>query len=400
MTVADATFDGGAVLPGGGPGGPPPDPDGQRIIGSLDGLGDGLRSMGARRICFVICHDAVEAAGLGALLDEQLQGFACVHFDAFTPNPTSGEAAAAARVAAGHDADTLLALGGGSAIDVAKVAALACRMPDRIDAMARGEGVLAADPAPLVAIPTTSGTGSESTHFAVIYVDGRKVSVAHPRLRPTAAVLDGRLHRAMPARLAAVTGLDALAQAMESLWAVGSTERSAAQARQAGALIRRHLVPSVCSAARAHRDGMMIGAHLAGRAINISKTTAAHAMSYQLTKRFGLPHGLAVVLTLGALAAQNARTGATDCIDPRGVEHVRSRTRDAAGFLDVEPAGLTVRIAGLLRDLGLPASLQEAGVPRAALAELATTVDPVRLGNNPRRLTTALLLELLERSWD
>jgi alcohol dehydrogenase class IV len=252
----------------------------------------------------------------------------------------------------------------------------------------------------MIAVPTTSGTGSEATHFAAIYVDGKKVSVSHPMLRPWAAILDERLHRAMPRPLAAVTGLDALGQAMESLWAVGSTEESRVYAAAGLKLIAGSLVASGVEADADARRAMMLGAHLAGRAINISKTTASHAMSYQLTQRFGIAHGHGVALTLGHVAAANAEVAEGECIDPRGVEHVRRWVQEGASILGCAPEELPGFIAGLVEQLGLPPTLAEAGVPGEALNSLSEAIDPTRMGNNPRRLSLDESRALLRRAFD
>jgi alcohol dehydrogenase class IV len=276
---------------------------------------------------------------------------------------------------------------------------MACRADDSMDAASRGDVSEATSGLPVIAIPTTSGTGSEATHFAAIYVDGRKVSVAHPAMRACAVILDERLHRAMPPRLAAETGLDALAQALESLWAVCSTPVSLDFAENAASLIVRSLHASVLESGEEARRDMMLGANLAGQAINLGKTTAAHALSYALTQGYGIPHGHAVALTLGHVGATNFALSESDCIDSRGADYVRAQVTNAAGFLGVRPLEFGAACSALLRELQLPCNLQEAGVPRAELPKLAAAADPVRLGNNPRRLSQELALQLLECAW-
>lgn len=363
------------------------------LVGSL------LADLGAQRVLVVVDQPALQAAGLGREVFRQTAG--CVHeeFSDFEPNPSWRSGAAAARVACEIDAEAVVAIGGGSCCDVAKIAALGCRNPRMVDALARGEGVTEARPLPIIAVPTTSGTGSEATHFAAIYVDGRKVSVNHPSLLPTFAVLDDRFHLAMPTRLAAVSGMDALAQAMESLWAAGATEESMRLAEAGGRLVAANLEPSVLRGDPGARRAMMLGAHLAGRAINISKTTAAHALSYQLTMRYGLAHGHAVALTVGHLGAAIERIEPANCVEPLDVHEVRARVRRAAALVGTDPQGLPSRIADLLLSLGLACDLRSAGVARDDLAQLAEAVDPVRLQNNPRRMSMTELTELLESAW-
>lgn len=366
-------------------------------ISSLRGVID---MFGGTSVMLVLDRDAISATGIRDELEDQVAGLSVSVFDRFSPNPSSEHAAEAARKAVSHDARLIIGVGGGSCLDVAKVSSMAASRPDLIDALARGEGTHRAEPLPIVAVPTTSGTGSETTHFSAIYVEGKKVSVTHPGIRPRAVILDPMLHRAMPRAIAAITGLDALGQSMESIWSVGSDHASYDFALRAGTLIGRSIVDSVNEVERDARICMMCGAHLAGRAINISKTTASHAMSYRLTTRFGIPHGHGVALTLGHVGAFNFQTDDSDCLDPRGPDSVRGRVEVAASVLGATPDTLPGVVRSLLVDLGLAPTLKAAGVDRGSIPELAETVDPVRLGNNPRTMTRQDVESLLERAWD
>lgn len=373
---------------------------GQPLVSwNLGFVGSHLADLGVRRVLVVIDQGAVAASDTGREIFRQIAGCQHEEFGDFEPNPRWESGANAARLAAEMDADAVLAVGGGSCCDVAKIAALGCRSPTMIDGLARGEPIRCAHPVPIIAVPTTSGTGSEATHFAAIYVDGRKVSVAHPGLLPAVAVLDDRFQMTMPPHLAACSGLDALCQAMESLWAVSATPESIRYALVGGRLLAANIEASVLRAELPARRAMMVGAHLAGKAINISKTTASHALSYQLTARFGLHHGHAVALTVGHLAASIRETEDASCVHPLGAEHARDRARLAASLLGVSPSELPARMSRLMADLGLPGTLRCAGVDREAIPELATSVDPVRLGNNPRRMTTGQLADMLYGAW-
>jgi phosphonoacetaldehyde reductase len=122
-------------------------------------------------------------------------------------------------------------------------------------------------------------------------------------------------------------------------------------------------------------------------------------LSYQLTQRFGLAHGHAVALTLGHVGAANALVTAEDCSNPRGPADVRKRVKLAASLFHCLPEDLPQTVKELVEKLGLPATLRTAGVPGVALAELARSVDPVRLGNNPRRLSVSQIEQLLQAAW-
>ena len=368
---------------------------------TLGSLGAMLDRMKLKRVLLVVDRGAVSACNLAAELRAQM-GDRCVgEFDGFEPNPTSDQAAAAARAMLSTNAQGVIAIGGGSCMDVGKVAALAAATgADRLVATCEGAAAGEINSLPVIAIPTTSGTGSEATHFAVIYVRGRKVSVAHPSMRPAGVILDFSLHAKMPARLAAATGLDALCQSLESMWAVGSTDESLEYAKLGGALVGAHLVESVQTGSDRSREAMMWGAHAAGMAINISKTTAPHALSYQLTSRFGVPHGIAAALSLGYIGRENGAVTKDDCCDPRGTEWVRSRVSEAAATLSATCEQFPAAVGELLREVGVPSSLRAAGIDRSSISSLASHVDPVRLSNNPRRLTSERLAVVLDEAWD
>jgi alcohol dehydrogenase class IV len=140
---------------------------------------------------------------------------------------------------------------------------------------------------PLVAVPTTAGTGSEATHFAAIYKDGKKESVADKSILPEYAVLLPQLLESVPQYTKNSAYADALCQAIESLWSIKATDESRYWAIKAIELLKHGQGPET-----------QPGSHYAGRAINISETTAPHAMSYMLTSLFGIAHGHAAALCL------------------------------------------------------------------------------------------------------
>jgi alcohol dehydrogenase len=374
--------------------------DGQLLADSLLELPAILDALNCRRVLLVLDRGASRASGADRLLPDLLGSRLAGVFDDFSPNPVCSQPLAAARCALDLGADSMLAFGGGSGMDVAKVGALAAGTPAHAEQLVHGVYLEGATPLPIVAIPTTSGTGSEATHFSAVYVDGRKISVAHHAMRPRGVVLDPDLHATMPAFVAATTGLDALCQATESIWAVGATDASIEHAIAAQAVLTKHLVSSVRRAERTDRERVMWGAHWAGQAINISKTTASHALSYELTTRFGIAHGLGVALTLGHVAAFNANVSDADCTHPRGAALVRHRVEQSVrGVFNCDPDHMPARVRELLIELNLPACLRDAGVTEDSLAPMAETVDTVRLSNNPRRVGFQDALRILHNAF-
>ena len=339
-----------------------------------------------------------EQSGAAAAIEPMLARFAVKRISGVPPNPTLDVVSDAVQSLRRWHPDLIVAVGGGSVIDVAKAARGLVGEPDTRAAVTAGS-VRGASSPPLVAVPTTAGTGSEVTQFCVVYVDGKKHSVGHPSFRPEHIVLDPDLTSSMSPRLTAVTGLDALSQAMESLWSTESTHESLSYAQRALALAWGSLDEAVRLPSSASRVAMCTAAHLAGRAIDISRTTAAHALSYELTIRHGVAHGHAVALTLGAVLEHNAAVSEEDCLDERGVDFVKARideVLEVIGARDGE-AGREA-LTSLLQRLGLETTLSALGVAtRAERQVLVDSVDAVRMANNPRIITPTALSGIVDR---
>lgn len=218
-------------------------------------------------------------------------------FTDFWPNPTYEQALAAVNAYKDGRCDSVVSIGGGSAMDVAKCVRLWAACP--------GDGLhkrYCDTPLPYsnlthIAIPTTAGTGSESTHFSVVYVDGEKRSVASCLAQPNACILVPELLSGLPPYQRRATVLDALCHAIESYWSVASSAQSREYSRRAIESIRAHWLAYLDDDARAAAE-LLRAANLSGKAINLTTTTAAHAMSYKLTSLFGIAHGHAVALCL------------------------------------------------------------------------------------------------------
>ncbi len=252
-----------------------------------------------------------------------------VPFTSFQPNPTLAQAVEAARLCQASGADLVVGLGGGSALDVAKAARVLPGDVAAAEEIIAGRRVATANGRQLLLIPTTAGTGSEVTQFATLYRGHRKISLDTPVARTDFAVVDPALTETCPPGLTWTCALDTLAHAVESLWSI----RSTAESRERATAALRLLVPVLLHADDlpdpAERDQLSRAATLAGRAIDITRTTAAHAMSYPLTAHLGIPHGLACALNLLWLAPLVEGAKAEQVIDARGPEAVQ----DAVGTL-------------------------------------------------------------------
>lgn len=316
------------------------------------------------------------------------------------PNPEYSAAIDSATAFLASDADCLLGWGGGSAIDLAKLSRCGPTWIQNLTAGLPVDADRAPDPRPMLAMPTTAGSGSEATPFAVVYRQEEKFSVAHPELLPHVAIVDPAWTYHLPPSLVAASGLDALCQSIESLWSVRSTVASRSEALHALQTVWRHLGISFESGTVESRDAMAWGAHCAGRAIGVSQTTAAHALSYALTARFGLAHGFAVALFMPALIKWNAETPDDQVSDPRGPEHLRQVMRQITDGLGASSHhDAADQFIDLLRRLEAPVRLRDVGLDRRDVRWLAESVNAQRLQNNPRRVDMKQLPLLLDQIW-
>lgn len=351
----------------------------------------------ARSVFVVADRTAYDLSGAKAKFAPILNARRCFFFDAFAPNPKYDDVMRGLEAWQGHPCDIMLAVGGGSAIDMAKLIGI-CSAHESVSVdLLTGRVPIEHAGSPLIAVPTTAGTGSEATHFAVVYVDGQKYSVAHEFVLPNFAVIDADLTVNLPAAITAHTGLDALSQAVESLWSVNATEDSHAFSGEAVTLVMNTLEAAVLRPTPDARLHMCRAAHLAGKAINISKTTAPHAISYTLTSHFDVPHGLAVALTLAPMLVYNSEVTESDCCHPDGVAPVRINLQHILTLLGADDAiQARKRIEQLMMAIGCPTRLGQVGVHTDADVEmLVQNVNIERLQNNPRMLSQDALRKLL-----
>lgn len=304
-----------------------------------------------------------------------------VRFSDFAPNPLYEDVCKGLELFRNSDCAEILAVGGGSAIDVAKCIKLFSNMDPAVNYLKQE---YADTGIPLTAVPTTAGTGSESTRHAVIYFEGEKQSISHPSIVPDCACLIPSVLTNLPVYQKKCTMLDALCQAIESWWSVNSTAESIAYSRIAIEAILKHWPAYIAENSPEAAEAILLAANYAGRAINITATTAAHAMSYKLTSLYGIPHGHAVAICLPEV--WDAMLDAV-CTDPRGTEHLNRVLSD----LPITPVQFRDLLCAL--EMEYPAAQDKA----QDLNVLAGSVNPVRLKNNPVLLDTETLKAMYER---
>jgi alcohol dehydrogenase len=369
---------------------------------TIDRLGTLVGEWASRRV-LIVTDPGIRAAGHPdrAVASLKAAGVDAVIFDAVRENPTTDDVDACLAAAHAANIDTFVGLGGGSSMDTAKGANFLLTNGGKM-ADYWGHDKATKPMLPLVAVPTTAGTGSECQSFALI-ADARthnKMACGDPKAAARIAILDPTLTVTQPRRVAADTGVDALTHAVETAVTTKRTPLSLLFSREAFRLIvasfQRVLEnPDDLDA----RGQMLLAAAYAGTAIENSMLGAAHACANPLTARFGLIHGRAVGLMLPAVISHNAgdRTA-------RSLYHALALHAGLIGPQagpDFAVSILLRTIDGLLDAAGTPRSLAELDIPRDAIADLAAGAAKQWTGTfNPRPMTAPDFAALYEASYE
>ncbi len=357
--------------------------------GTLVTLPDAVASVGQTR-AFVVTDPGLRAAGVLGRVLAVLTAAGVEHavFDGVRANPTTDDLDVAGRQARAYGDAAVVAVGGGSALDAAKGIALLARNPGsatELDYHRQPPG----DGLPVVAVPTTAGTGAETNGFGVIHDPAArcKVYVGHASVRPRVCILDPELTVGLPRAATAATGIDALVHGIESLASRGSSPLSAAYAAQAVAMVSRWLPVAVEDGSDLEaRAQLLLGSHLAGRALTLSGLGLVHGIGHSVTNHFGTAHGVALAGVLPEVMAWSAQGSAT----------ARAAYATAALVMGVPDAVAAAR--ELAVGIGVRRPLRELGLTPGTVAGVARgAVEDVVTANSPR-LPTQDDVEALLRS--
>ena len=365
----------------------------QQILHGIGSLPDALK--GCTKV-FLVCDSSFQFLSIKE--DIEAMGVPHVLFSDFTPNPLYEQVCKGIDLFQITKCDSILAVGGGSAIDVAKCIKLAVLakegnaslIPPLVSTRVECDG----SKIPFIAIPTTAGTGSESTHNAVMYYEGTKQTVTNDGVLPDYAILEPSVLKTLPLYQKKCTMMDALCQSIESWWSVNSTEESYEYSRKTIELImanwRKYIFENNDEAAA----NIMLGANYGGRAINITQTTAAHAFSYKITSLYKLPHGHAVAVCLPEI--WEYMLGNMDkCIDRRDQDYLNGIFKDIAITMGANsPSEAIVLFRDMMKQMDL--ANPTANKREEELSVLSTSVNPVRLKNNPVKLSVPVIRSLYD----
>ncbi len=339
-----------------------------------------------KKILLITGKNSFELSGAKKILLNELDKENVIIFNDFSINPKIEDAIRGAELARSKGIDLIIAVGGGSVLDIAKlIKAFFYDKGKEIELLKQSKEVN--DPLiPIIAIPTTAGSGSEATHFAVVYIGNEKYSMAAECLLPNAVILDGSLVISGSKYQKTCNALDAMAQAIESAWATQSTNESlkySLESIELGWNIFKDFIAPSCKPTVAQK--MIEASNLAGKAINISKTTSSHAWSYAFTSFFDIPHGHAIWLTLPAIFKIHYEAKSSIVNDPRGKKHLSSIMNMLFNKLNLQnDRNIDSQLNEFLCEVGVESKMENLGIDNIQKREnVSNQINIERMKNNP-----------------
>lgn len=356
--------------------------------GAVGDVGKEARALGLTRV-LIVSDPGVTRAGLVSPVERSLisAGIECATFDALSTNPSEAEARAAAKAYTDAKASGVVAVGGGAALDVGKIVRVLVSEPlpleeydDAIGGDAKMKGVFP----PMIAVPTTAGTGSEVGRSGVVTLlkSGKKTIIFHPKLIPNVAVLDPRMTESLPPNITAATGFDALTHCIEAYLAKGDHPMADAIAYKGIQLCGKYLERAVKSPHDLDARGAMLKASMMGAVAFQKGLGVCHSLAHPLGAEHNLHHGLANAICLPAVLDFNRSVVQTRIADVARALGVRGADEDTLAF---ECAGA---VRALRHKIGLPEGLRSQGIADKDIPKLARLAfEDACHGSNPRPST-------------
>ena len=366
--------------------------------GALDKIPEAVGGMNVTK-AFIVSGPHLNASGLVEKVASKLNE-AGVPSESFTEtegNPSTDTVEKAVGKFRESGADMIVAFGGGSPLDVAKAVAVVGKYGGRITDY-EGVGKVPGPVIPMLAIPTTAGTGSEVTSFSVITDHERdyKLTVGSTYLLPEAVILDPQLIASVPEKTAAYCGVDAMVHALESYISLAASSFSEMCALKALELIGQNLRAYVADRTdEAAAEGMLLGSLYAGISFSHARLGDVHAMSHPVSAFFDVPHGLANAVLLPVVVEFNASSD-----QGKYYRIYRCIATDPVPEESFEPGMLAHEIRALNSSLGIPGSLRETGVDESRIEAMAA--DAMKSGNiavNPRKTLLSDIIDMYKAAY-
>lgn len=350
-----------------------------------------IQQLRAKRILLVCSKGQLKRVEKLGDISSFVESIKVTSFSFFSSHPTLDELKVGVEHALKFKPDLVIGIGGGSAMDMAKSISLLLTnvtTSSLVKKIIAQSDIIKNNRVRLIQIPTTAGTGSEVTRWATIWdtENGRKLSFEDQKLYADMAILDPILTATMSKRVAAISGMDAFSHAIEAYWSKNASFLTDNLALMAVGKIWANLEEACREPSNIQSKAQMLeGSLLAGLAINGTKTTAVHSISYALTLQYNIPHGAACAMLLPELLKFN-------------YEIIPEKLNKLIGVLGTFTVDKTVKIIRTkIRDVGLPITLTEAGVKNIEKKDIINKVyAPERMENNPRKVTESDLEAILK----
>jgi alcohol dehydrogenase class IV len=363
-------------------------------FGTLDALGAEARGLGASK-ALVVTDKVMVKTGIVQRVTDRLAGMGLEVFDEVEAEPRIEVAQAVADRVRSGGFDLVIGVGGGSSMDMAKVAAAFATNEGPARSFV-GNNLFKNRPLQSIMVPTTAGTGAELTVTSMVTVDGHKQWINSPLLLPSVAVVDPELTMSMPPGVTAATGMDALCHNTEAYLSNLASPITDAAALEGTALIVRNLEKAFDSGEdRPAREAMSLGALMGGIALQ-AKMVYGHSIGYTIATRYRLPHGVSCGVPLPYVVSNYA----VAC-GPR-MKKLAGAYGVEAGE-DPEALGMAVaeKVRGIAAHLKIPTTLKELGVPEGELAALADEcLEMYPRPNSPLVFDGRSMAGLYQRMWE
>ncbi len=363
-------------------------------------IGAEAKGLGAKK-ALIVTDETIEKAGLLEKVEKFLREAVEVDiFDKVESEPTLAAAETVAEAARAAKYDLIVGVGGGSVMDMAKVASAAASNPEQGVSDFLGANKIANPSVPKILVPTTAGTGAEATPFTLIIVEGKKKAIASPYNLADVVLISPSFTATMPPKVTASTGMDALSHAIEAFLSTGSNPLTDSFALEAIRKIVDNL--EVAFSHGDNRDArlkMSLAAMLAGMAFGNAGVIAGHAAAHTFGARYKIPHSVSAALALPHIMEYNAQEPA---VKEKLVKVAREMGEDISRLTEEEAALRAVaRVRGLLEKLELPTRLADVNVPKEDLQALAESMMKEKgyMTRNPRKIEHEDAVKMFERMW-
>ncbi len=367
--------------------------------GIADKIGGEAKLLGAKRT-LIVTDETMEKMGLCDKVEKSLREVLeeVDVFDKVESEPTLAIADEIVR-ASKHNYDLVVGIGGGSVLDMAKLASAAAANPEQEASEFLGANKIKNPSVPKILIPTTAGTGSEATPFALVITNGKKKAIASSYNLADVVFIDAAFTATMPPRVTAFTGMDALSHAIEAFLSLGANPLTDSFALEAMRKISNNLEEAFSHGDNLNaRMEMSLAAMLAGIAFGNAGVIAGHAIAHAFGARYKVPHGVSAALTLPYIMEYNANA---PTVGARMKEIATALVGEKIESAEEAASKAIARVRSMIERLELPARLSDLDVPREDLPELAEDVEKEKgyLKRNPREMGLGDAMKLLESMW-